>query len=153
MHEKILWFLAGAAGTVILALVARPEFSSHSINSSTAPPIVAESTPLQNTVRIEVLNGCGVSQVAARLTRKARQMGLDVIHEGNADHFGYLHTLVIRRGGDLQRAEQVAQALGIPHLIDQQINEPFRLADITIVIGQDYKRIDLFREGTDERKL
>ncbi len=72
-------------------------------------------------------------------------MGLDVIHEGNADHFGYLHTLVIRRGGERQRAEQVAQALGIPHVIDQQINQDFRLADITIVIGQDYQRIDLFQ--------
>lgn len=153
MHEKILWFLAGATGIIILALVARPEFSSQSIDSSIAPKIVAESAPLSHPVRVEILNGCGVSQVAARLTRKARQMGIDVIHEGNANHFGYLHTLVIRRGGDRQRAEQVAQTLGIPHLIDQQTDEPFRLADITIVIGQDYKRIDLFPERADERKL
>ena len=115
--------------------------------------MAAEFAPLPYSVRVEVLNGCGVSQVAARLTRKARQMGIDVIHEGNADHFGYLHTLVIRRGGDRQRAEQVAQTLGIHHLLDQQTDEPFRLADITIVIGQDYERIDLFGERAGERKL
>ena len=153
MHEKILWFLSGATGIIILGLIAQPEFSSQPIDSSIAPTIAAESALLPFYVRVEVLNGCGVSQVAARLTRKARQMGIDVIHEGNADHFGYLHTLVIRRGGDRQRAEQVAQTLGIPHLVDQQTDEPFRLADITIVIGQDYERIDLFGERAGERKL
>ena len=153
MHEKILWFLSGATGTIILGLIAQPEFSSQPINSSIAPTIVAGSAPLPYSVRAEILNGCGVSQVAARLTRKARQMGIDVIHEGNADHFGYLHTLVIRRGGDRQRAEHVAQILGIPHLVDQQTDEPFRLADITIVIGQDYERIGLFDQRAGERKL
>lgn len=153
MHEKILWFLSGATGIIILGLIAQPEFSSQPINSPIAPKVVAGSTPLPYSVRAEILNGCGVSQVAARLTRKARQMGIDVIHEGNADHFGYLHTLVIRRGGDRQHAEQVAQTLGIPHLVDQQTDEPFRLADITIVIGQDYERIGLFDQRAGERKL
>ena len=153
MHEKILWFLSGATGIIILGLIAQPEFSSQPINSSIAPTIAAGSAPLPYSVRAEILNGCGVSQVAARLTRKARQMGIDVIHEGNADHFGYLHTLVIRRGGDRQHAEQVAQTLGIPHLVDQQTDEPFRLADITIVIGQDYERIGLFDQRAGERKL
>ena len=145
VHEKILWFLSGTAGVTILAIAFWPEFSFQPIDPSPAPTPAVVSSPLPHPIRVEVLNGCGVSQVAARLTRRARDLGLDVIHEGNADHFGYLHTLVIRRGGERQRAEQVAQALGIPHVIDQQINQDFRLADITIVIGQDYQRIDLFQ--------
>ncbi len=145
MHEKILWLLAGATGTIILAIAAWPEFSSRSIDPSVAPPVAAEPAPLPQAVRVEILNGCGVSQVAARLTRQARQVGLDVIHEGNADHFGYQHTLVIRRGGERRHAEQVAAVLGIPHLIDQQIEQDFRLADVTIIIGRDFKRINLFR--------
>ncbi len=145
MHEKILWLLAAATSTVILTIAAWPEFRSQSIDPSVAPLAAAEPAPLPQAVRVEILNGCGVPRVAARLTRRARQVGLDVIDEGNADHFGYQHTMVIRRGGDRQRAEQVAAVLGIPHLIDQQVDQDFRLADVTIVIGRDFKRIDLFR--------
>lgn len=145
MHEKILWLLAGATGTIILTIAAWPAFDSQSIDPSVAPLAAAQPAPLQQAIRVEILNGCGVPQAAARLTRRARQIGLDVIHEGNADHFGYQHTLVIRRGGSPERAEQVAAVLGIPHLIDQQVDQDFRLADVTIVIGRDFKRINLFR--------
>ena len=87
--------LSGATGIIILGLIAQPEFSStHQL--PIAPKVVAGSTPLPYSVRAEILNGCGVSQVATRLTLQARQMGIDVIHEGNADHFGYLHTVVIQ---------------------------------------------------------
>ena len=144
MHEKILWFLAGAAGTIIIAVVAWPELNSQPIDPPTPTQPAVEAQPLAQPIRVEVLNGCGVPQVAARLTRQARELGMDVIHEGNADHFGYLHTLVIRRGGDPEQARQVAAALGIPHIIEQQTTNAFRLADITIVIGRDFERIKLF---------
>lgn len=146
MHDKILWFLAGAAGTIIIAVVAWPE-----LNPQPTEPIIVhtadEVEPLTQPIRVEVLNGCGVSQVAARLTRQARVLGLDVIHEGNATHFGYLHTLVIHRGGDPQQAQQVATLLGIPHQIEQQTPNAFRLADVSIVIGRDFERINLFHEN------
>ncbi len=145
MRDKILWFLAGTAGTVIIAVVAWPELSSQPVEPAiehTADQIKSLAQP----IRVEILNGCGVPQVAARLTRQARAMGLDVINEGNAAHFGYLHTLVIHRGGDPQQAQQVAALLGIPHQIEQQTPNAFRLVDVSIVIGRDFGRINLFHE-------
>lgn len=146
MRDKILWLLAGAAGTIIIAVVAWPELASPPIKPTTEHA-VDETEPLAQPIRVEILNGCGVPQVAARLTRQARAMGLDVIHEGNAAHFGHLHTLVIHRGGDPQQAQQVAALLGIPHQIEQQTPNAFRLADVTIVIGRDFGRINLFQEN------
>lgn len=146
MRDKILWFLAGAAGTIIITVVAWPELASQPIEP-TIEHTVSEVEPLAKPIRVEILNGCGVPQVAARLTRQARTLGLDVIHEGNATHFGYLHTLVVHRGGDPQQAQQVAALLGIPHQIEQQTPNAFRLADVAIIIGRDYGRINLFREN------
>ena len=70
-------------------------------------------------------------------------MGLDVIHEGNAPTFDHLHTLVIDLSGDLDQAQQVANLLGISHLIQQKKEDQFHLADVSIIIGRDYRRIGL----------
>ncbi len=148
MQEKMLWFLAGATGTILLAMVAWPNLKSQMVEpvASAAPPLVAAREPLTTAIRVEILNGCGFPQVAARLTRRARDLGLDVIHEGNADRFDHLHTLVIHRGGDPEKARQVANILGIPHLIEQQTQGAFRLADVVVIIGRDFRRINLFAE-------
>jgi hypothetical protein len=136
--ERILWLLGIAAGAILLAAAFWPRIEDQAPVAPAPSPV-----PLAPAVRVEILNGCGVSQVAARLTRKARSLGLDVIHEGNASSFEFLHTLVIDRSGDLDQARRVADLLGIPHLVQQQIEDPYRLAEVSIVIGRDYRRIEL----------
>jgi hypothetical protein len=66
-----------------------------------------------------------------------------VIHEGNAPSFNYLHTLVVDLDGDIERARQVADVLGIPHFIQQKKEDQFSLASVSIIIGRDYRRIGL----------
>ena len=97
-----------------------------------------------------MLNGCGVPQVAARLMKKARALGLgvDVIHEGNAESFNFLHTMVLDRSGDVNKALQVASALGIPNYAQQIVEDSYRLADVSIIVGRDYHRLWLFNEST-----
>ncbi len=108
------------------------------------PVPAASATPeLTERVRVSVLNGCGVPQVAASMTRKARGLGLDVIHEGNADSFGFLQSVVIDRGGDPEKARQVADLLGIPNWIQQISDDTYRLEEVQIIIGKDYKRLKL----------
>ena len=94
-------------------------------------------------VRVEVLNGCGVPQVAARLTRKARALGLDVIEEGNAESFAFLESMVIVRQGDREQACRTAVLLGIPHCIQQTSDDPSRLAELTIIVGRDYRHLKI----------
>ncbi|NKB70634.1 MAG: hypothetical protein GKR89_26490 [Candidatus Latescibacteria bacterium] len=138
MAERILAFLTGAAVLVLLlAAVWRSPIEKEQRTAET--PV----RPLAIPVRIEVLNGCGVSQIAARLTQKARALGLDIIHEGNASSFNFLHTLVIDRSGDIEKARQVARVMGIPHCIQQVVDEALRLADVSIVIGRDYRSLGL----------
>ena len=141
-----MWALAAAASAILLGSALWPHFAADAPVSRTAPE-KSPAAPLAKPVRVEILNGCGVAQVAARLRNKARAMGLDVIHEGNAPNFDHLHTLVIDLSGDLDRARQVADVLGIPHLVQQKIEDQFRLADVSIVIGRDYRRISLLDEA------
>ena len=141
-----MWTLATAAIAILLGAAGWPHLAADPPVPRTAPK-KSPAAPLAKPVRVEILNGCGVAQVAARLRNKARAMGLDVIHEGNAPSFDHLHTLVIDLSGDLDRARQVAEVLGIPHLVQQKIENQFRLADVSIVIGRDYRRIGLLDEA------
>lgn len=137
-----MWGLAAVA----IALLLKTAFWPH---SATAPESAlqrevakSETAPQISPIRVEILNGGGESQVAARLRKKARALGLDVIHEGNAPSFNHLYTLVIALDGDIERARQVANVLGIPHFIQQQ-EDQFSLASVSIVIGRDHRRIGL----------
>ena len=105
--------------------------------------VFLESPHLQTAIRVEVLNGCGAPKAAARLTKRARSLGIDVIHEGDAESFDFLQTMVLDRSGDMNKALQVAMVLGIPHCIQQIIEDSFRLADVSIIIGHDHRQLNL----------
>ena len=77
------------------------------------------------------------------MTKKARALGLDVIHEGNADSFGFLQSIVIDRSGRTEVAKRVALLLGIPHWIQQISDDAYRLEDVSIIIGKDFERLGL----------
>ena len=142
VQELILWGLA----TVAIALLLKAAFWPQSAAPEPTPQQEVskpETAPQISPIRVEILNGGGESQVAARLRKKVRALGLDVIHEGNAPSFNYLHTLVVDLDGDIEQARQVAEVLGIPHFIQQKKESQFSLASVSIVIGRDYRRIGL----------
>lgn len=142
VQELILWGLA----TVAIALLLRAAFWPHAAAPEPTPQQEvpkSETAPQPSPIRVEILNGGGEAQVAARLRKKARALGLDVIHEGNAPSFNHLYTLVVDLDGDIEQARQVADILGIPHFIQQKRESQFSLASVSIIIGRDYRRIGL----------
>ena len=140
-----MWLLGSLAGAFLLAASIWPRFQV----DETAEPVVPIQEPPQAApvpglfTRVSILNGCGDPGVAARMREKAQSMGLDVIEEGNADSFGYLETIVIDRDGDIEKARQVASLLGIPNYIQQISNDDYRLEDIRIIVGKDYRKLQL----------
>jgi len=140
VQEKALWLLASIAGIVLLGVALLPQWEPA---ARTPEPEPEPAPAMEGSFRVAVLNGCGDLRVAARMTRKARGLGLDVIHEGNASSFGYLESIVIDRTGNLERARGVARALGIPHTIQQISDERYRLEEVTVIVGRDYKRLGL----------
>ncbi|MDE2811338.1 MAG: LytR C-terminal domain-containing protein [Gemmatimonadota bacterium] len=142
VQELILWGLAVVAIALLLKAAFWPQSAAPEPTSQQEVP-KPETAPQRSPIRVEILNGGGESQVAARLRKKARALGLDVIHEGNAPSFNHLHTLVVDLDGDIEQARQVAEVLGIPHFIQQKKESQFSLASVSIVIGRDYRRIGL----------
>lgn len=94
-------------------------------------------------IKIEVLNGCGVSGLARTVATRLRSLGFDVMTVQNANSFGYPESIVIDRVGSPTEADHVAQALGIPNRIQQIIPDPFRIEGVTVIIGRDYRRMRL----------
>ncbi len=90
-------------------------------------------------IRVQVLNGCGVSGVGADVASLLRQSGdIDVLDIGNAERFDFETTVVVDRTGKGAPARLVAHILGDPPIVLQRtIEERF---DVTVIVGYDRAR-------------
>jgi hypothetical protein len=90
-------------------------------------------------IQVEVLNGCGVSGVAEKLTDYLRTNNIDVVNLGNYRSFEIENSIIIGRNEKIQNAEIVAAIVGLDKQnIIQQFN-PDYLLDVTFVLGKDYR--------------
>ncbi|MCK4547986.1 MAG: LytR C-terminal domain-containing protein [Candidatus Eisenbacteria sp.] len=92
-------------------------------------------------VIVEVLNGCGAGGAARTVARVLREHGFDVVRIGNAEDFGYTHTLVIDRSGARQKASRVARSMCCTRVVTQVADDAF--LDVTVILGAD----GLWRQG------
>ena len=108
------------------------------------PEVVVEGKP--HVIQLDVLNGSGVPKLAQRFTDYLRARGFDVVEMGNYGESDVSTTLVLDRSGNLQAAEQVADALGIPReRVRQQIDRNAYL-DVTVIIGKDFRTLKPLQE-------
>ena len=92
-------------------------------------------------IKVEVLNGCGSTGVAEKLTDYLRANGFDVVRLGNYRSFELENSIVISRNEKYQNAEKIALSVGLgKEYVIQQIN-PEYLLDVTFILGKDYKKL------------
>lgn len=92
-------------------------------------------------IKIEVLNGCGVSGVADKLTDYLRENKIDVVNLGNYRSFEIENSIIIGRNNKIKNAELVASLVGLDrNSVIQQIN-PDYLLDVTFILGKDYRNL------------
>lgn len=133
------WIWIGSIGIVgLLAIVANMRWQQQ----ETLKP-----TPQQTfqDIRIEILNGCGKDGIAKQLGTKLRAQGFDVMTLGNANNYAFSETLVIDRVGKMHYAKQVASILGTQNLIQQITPDPFRLEEVTVIVGRDYAHLPILK--------
>ena len=94
-------------------------------------------------IHVEVLSGCGVDGVAQKVSRQLRSLGFDVMSWTNAPSFNYPESIVIDRVGNPELARKVAEALGIENRIQQIIPDPFRIEQVTLIVGRDFRHLTL----------
>jgi hypothetical protein len=96
-------------------------------------------------VSVEILNGCGVSGVAALFKDIVHEKTFDVLNTENAAHFHYDNTIIIARTSNTDAAFKLAEELGIDRS-RVSIEEDASLAvDITMIIGHDYKTVPAYK--------
>jgi len=103
--------------------------------------VVEPPRPLQ----IEILNGCGVSGIAAQFTDYFRARGFDVIRTENYETFNVLETVVIDRRDNRENSLRIAEALGLDESrILIEVNETI-FFDATIILGKDFRQLESWR--------
>lgn len=134
-----LLILGFAVMVLLYALITR------GVGARTDPARVSNPAGLVgDIIQVEVRNGCGVDQLAARTTQFLRDKGFDVVEVGDHTSFDVQHSRVIDRVGDLQSAKRVAAALNIPEEnVTQDIRRDYYL-DASVIIGHDYEHLEPF---------
>lgn len=130
----------------ILILIIINSFLAYSLvktvsfnDSSDDVNLLKDSTKAR--IQIEVLNGCGVSGVAEKLTDYLRSNNIDVVNLGNYRSFEIENSLIICRNEKVKNAEIVAAVVGLDQQnMIQQIN-PDYLLDVTFILGKDYRNL------------
>ena len=110
------------------------------------PPqlMVARQTYVEHpnqSIEVEVLNGCGVANLAARTTEFLRSKHFDVVFEGNMENQQYQHTLIILRNEKVESLIKIANSFNIDYtdITHIQITPDESLClDITVILGADY---------------
>ncbi len=122
-----------AASLVVLVLCAASVASSFYFRHTRGgiPP---------STFTIEVLNGSGKTGLAHDARNGLLHLGIDVIKEDNAPHFGYEESILIARKPDAD-VDLLGEILGCKNVI-VQIQED-NLADATLILGADYRELNL----------
>ena len=88
-----------------------------------------------------MLNGCGVSGVADKLTDYLRTNKIDVVNLGNYRSFEIEKSVIISRNEKSKNAELIASLVGLDqNSIIQQTN-PDYLLDVTFILGKDYRNL------------
>ena len=132
--------------TAVVALLVQPRSGSIDPDEFTRLAQEAGTPPPDQRAQIEVLNGCGVSGIAARVHDFLRERSYDVVNVENARSFDYAETLIIDRGGDERIARDVARALGTENVIRQV--RPDLLLEVTVILGRDYRSLQPYRDIT-----
>lgn len=133
--------LLAAAGILVVSAIAMREHARESMTDE----VVGWQ---DGRVRVEVLNGGGVSGMAVRATDGLRDFGFDVVDVGNALPFDAERpSVVIDRVGRTDMARAVAEALGIDNV--QSEPDPNLYVDVTVVLGAEWTHPVPMRDSSD----
>lgn len=92
-------------------------------------------------IQVEVLNGCGVSGIADKLTDYLRSNKVDVVNLGNYRSFEIENSIIISRNNKIKNAEKIAALVGLDENSIILHTNPDYLLDVTFVLGKDYRNL------------
>jgi LCP family protein required for cell wall assembly len=144
IDERYTMFHETEDGQQVLVLL-REQMRELRDDMFTAEKVSAEeetdssSQPEREAATIEVLNGTLTAGLAADVTERLRQEGLNVTHTGNADRQDILESLVVAHTDKMQTAQFIVRLLNLPESAVVEGSEPAAEYDISLILGADYR--------------
>lgn len=133
-HRRRAVLLAG-----LIVGVAAVGFASLLRGPPEGPKPAAPVAAPEGRVRVEVLNGGGVTGMARDATRALRTVGFDVVDYGNAAAYDPERpSAVIDRVGRPELAAGVAEALGIDNVVSEP--DPNLYVDVSVLLGREWRK-------------
>jgi hypothetical protein len=111
--------------------------------AATPPPASGTPTPavLEGPVRVEILNGCGITNAADWAARRMKGPGITIVGSGNADNFQYPKTIVRTSAGIPVALEEALGRLGISKDSVEETASPDASADAVVIVGKDFPKL------------
>jgi hypothetical protein len=92
-------------------------------------------------VRVEILNGCGITNAADWAARRLRGNGIMIVGKDNADNFKYAKTIVRSAAGSPVALEEALDRLGLSKESVEEISNPPASADVVVIVGKDFRKL------------
>jgi hypothetical protein len=89
-------------------------------------------------IRVEVLNGAGITGLARQVTEELRAAGFDVVYYGNAGSLSRDSTTILDRSGNAAAIATLSDAIDIDR-VEEAIDTTLYL-EATLVLGPDWVR-------------
>ncbi len=96
---------------------------------------------LGDIIQVNVLNATGEDDLAQQMMEYLREQGFDVVGTDNYPKVFLEKSVILDRIGNMDAAQQVALAIGLPISAITQEVRPEYFVDATIVVGKDYSMI------------
>lgn len=107
-----------------------------------ASPVPAASpVPLVGVLRVEILNGCGITNAADWAARKFQGHGITIVSTGNADHFHYPKTVIRTAVGVPVALEEAVERLGLSQDSIEEVSALSDPMDVAVIVGRDYPKL------------
>lgn len=133
-------YSAGTGNEAVIPATTPVPFTIHA--SVTTNPV-----PTPGVVRVEILNGCGITNAADWVARRVKGSGITITDTGNADNFRYTKTIVRSCAGTPVALEEAVERLGLPKEAVEEIPSLSSSVDVVIIVGKDYRKLrEQFRE-------
>lgn len=151
-YTQILPRYLKSSGTTAAAESPAPQ-TKHKLPVEKTEPVKPKLSPIQKKIQVEVLNGCGENGIAKILGDVLRKQNYDIVNSGNyikngKVDFNVKNTFLIdqlKTSENLTRTRHLADILGISVQRIESFENPAPIADITIVVGKDYKKLAIFK--------
>jgi len=120
---------------------------------SAAPPAVTPTTvPFNGLLRVEILNGCGITNAADWAARRIKGPGIIISGTGNADHFHYAKTVVRTSAGIPVALEEALDRMGLGKDAVEESAGPDNQKDVVVIVGRDFRQLkERLRERRHQR--